>query len=39
VLEEKARAHEQLGEDDLAEELADEAEELRSEAEERLMER
>jgi tetratricopeptide (TPR) repeat protein len=39
VLEEKARAHEQLGEDDLAEELADEAEELRADAEQQLMER
>ncbi|WP_336342920.1 tetratricopeptide repeat protein [Halalkalicoccus ordinarius] len=39
VLEEKARAHEQLGEDDLAEELAEEAEELRSDAEQQLMER
>jgi tetratricopeptide (TPR) repeat protein len=39
VLEEKARAHEQLGEDDLAEELAEEAEELRADAEQQLMER
>ncbi|MFC7008914.1 tetratricopeptide repeat protein [Halalkalicoccus salilacus] len=39
VLEEKARAHEQLGEDDLAEELVEEAEELRADAEQQLMER
>ena len=39
VLEEKARAHEELGEDEVAEELAEEAEELRNEAEQELMER
>ena len=39
LLEEKARAHEELGEDDLAEDLAEEAEELRSEAEQQLVER
>ncbi len=39
LLEEKARAHEELGEDDLAEELAEEAEELRADAEQQLMER
>ncbi len=38
ILEAKARAHEELGEDDLAEDLADEAEELRAEAEEELVE-
>lgn len=39
LLEEKARAHEELGEDELAEDLAEEAEELRSEAEQQLVER
>jgi tetratricopeptide (TPR) repeat protein len=39
LLEEKARAHEELGEDDLAEDLAEEAEELRAETEQQLMER
>ncbi len=39
LLEEKARAHEELGEDELAEDLAEEAEELRSEVEQQLMER
>lgn len=39
LLEEKARAHEELGEDDLAEDLADEAEELRADAEQQLVER
>ena len=38
VLEEKARALEELGEDDRAEELADEAEELRQQAEARMVE-
>ena len=38
VLEEKARALEELGEDDRAEEVADEAEQLRQQAEERLVE-
>jgi tetratricopeptide (TPR) repeat protein len=38
LLEEKAIALEQLGEDERAEEVAEEAEELRSENEERLME-
>ncbi len=38
ILEEKARALEELGEDERAEELADEAEELRSSAEGRLVE-
>jgi tetratricopeptide (TPR) repeat protein len=38
VLEEKARALEELGEDERAEELADEAEELRGAAESRLVE-
>ncbi len=38
VLEEKARALEELGEDEKAEELADEAEELRNAAEDRLLE-
>ena len=38
VLEEKARALEELGEDDRAEEVADEAEQLRQGAEERLVE-
>ena len=38
VLEEKARALEELGEDERAEELADEAEELRGAAEDRLIE-
>ena len=38
VLEEKARALEELGEDDRAEELAGEAEELRQQAEERMVE-
>ncbi len=38
VLEEKARALEELGEDERAEELADEAEELRNAAEDRLIE-
>ncbi len=38
TLEEKARALEELGEDDRAEELADEAEELRNAAETRLVE-
>jgi tetratricopeptide (TPR) repeat protein len=37
ILEEKARAHEQLGEDERAEELADEAEQLRMEAEQQLV--
>jgi tetratricopeptide (TPR) repeat protein len=39
LLEEKARAHEELGEDDLAEDLAAEAEELHAETEQQLMER
>ncbi|MFC6905519.1 tetratricopeptide repeat protein [Halalkalicoccus tibetensis] len=39
LLEEKARAHEELGEDEQAEELAEEAEELRSEGEQQLLER
>ena len=38
VLEEKARALEQMGEDDRAEEVAQEAEELRESAEEQLVE-
>jgi tetratricopeptide (TPR) repeat protein len=38
VLEEKARALEELGEDERAEELAEEAEELRGAAEDRLVE-
>ena len=38
ILEEKARALEELGEDERAEELADEAEELRGAAEDRLVE-
>ena len=38
VLEEKARALEEMGEDDRAEEVADEAEQLRQQAEERLVE-
>jgi len=38
ILEEKARALEEIGEDERAEELADEAEELRSSAEGRLVE-
>ena len=38
ILEEKARALEEMGEDERAEELADEAEELRSSAEGRLVE-
>jgi Flp pilus assembly protein TadD len=38
VLEEKARALEELGEEDRAEELASEAEELRQQAEERMVE-
>jgi len=38
LLEEKAMAHEQLGEDERAEELAEEAEELRERAEARMME-
>ena len=38
VLEEKARALEELGQDERAEELADEAEELRNAAEDRLIE-
>lgn len=39
LLEEKARAHEKLGEDEQAEELAEEAEDLRAETEQQLMER
>ncbi|ADJ13671.1 tetratricopeptide repeat protein [Halalkalicoccus jeotgali] len=39
LLAEKARAHEELGEDERAEDLAEEAEELRAETEEQLMER
>ncbi|MEM4780149.1 MAG: tetratricopeptide repeat protein [Halalkalicoccus sp.] len=39
LLEEKARAHEELGEDERAEELAEEAEELRAESEQQLLER
>ena len=38
VLEEKARALEEMGEDEKAEEVADEAEQLRQGAEERLVE-
>ncbi|MFC6731314.1 MULTISPECIES: tetratricopeptide repeat protein [unclassified Haladaptatus] len=38
LLEEKARAHEEVGEDDLAEQFAEEAEELRQEAERKLVE-
>ena len=38
VLEEKARALEEMGEDETAEEVADEAEELRRQAEERMVE-
>lgn len=38
LLEEKARAHEELGEDDLAEDFAEEAEELRAESEQQLLE-
>ena len=38
ILEEKARALEELGEDERAEELADEAQELRGAAEDRLVE-
>ena len=37
LLEEKARAHEQVGEDERAEELVEEAEELRQETEEELI--
>ncbi|WP_338726673.1 tetratricopeptide repeat protein [Haladaptatus sp. DJG-WS-42] len=37
LLEEKARAHEKVGEDDLAEQFATEAEELRQEAERKLV--
>jgi Flp pilus assembly protein TadD len=38
ILEQKARAHEQLGEDERAEELVDEAEQIRERAEEELVE-
>lgn len=39
ILEETARAHEELGEDERAEELADEAEEMRKRAEDEMVER
>ena len=39
VLEEKARAHEEIGEYDRAEEIAEEAEDLRESAEEAMLER